>query len=159
MKEFCFLITDKNHFVYYASANSSDIFDKNDLELTDTKWLDSITSPTPNFFSEVIRNEVEELGFFNGYISVSNNGKLWFCDYGKRYDTDGKHIGYDLVINKTADSATEYMKHFYANLEQKAKSRGESSAYELYKEEKSVIEQTVGTDFNEFITALQADYE
>ena len=68
-----------------------------------------------NFFSEVIRNEVEELGFFNGYISVSNNGKLWFCDYGKRYDTEGTHIGYDLVINKTADSATEYMKHFYAN--------------------------------------------
>lgn len=158
MKEFCFLITDNNHKVYYASNSSDTIFDISDIELIDRTWLDLISEPTPSFFKSIIKKEVETTGFFNGYISVSATGKLWFCDYGKRYDTNGKHTGYDLVINKTADSATEYMTHFYANLNEKVQG-SQQSADELYNEEKEIIEKTVGTDFNEFITALQVAHE
>lgn len=152
-----FLITDKQHKIYYASEGCEKIFGISPRQLSNNSWLDRICAPTPDFFSSFIVSDVKEHGFYNGFLSFQTNSSLWFCDYGKRYDVDGNQTGFDLIVNDTSNGARDYMNHFYDNLKQLIKSNPSTPADQLYKLEKLKIQEAVGTHFNEFMIALQAE--
>jgi len=152
-----FLITDKQHKIYYASEGCEKIFGISPQKLRDSTWLDKICSPTPDFVPKFIVKDVKENGFYNGYLNFRHNAPLWFCDYGKRYDVNGNHIGFDLIINDTSPGARDYMNHFYDNLQQQIKSNPSVPADTIYEKEQNKLQQAVGTHFNEFMIALQAE--
>ena len=152
-----FLITNKQHDIYYASEGCEPIFGIPPQQLSNTRWLTRICSPTPKFVPDFIIDDVKEHGFYNGYLNFRQNSPLWFCDYGKRYDVNGNHIGFDLIINDTSSGARDYMTHFYENLQQAIESNPAVPADSLYRQEKAKIQEAVGTHFNEFMIALQAE--
>lgn len=157
MADYCFLITDKQHKVYYASDKASLYFGKPVEQLHNTPWLEQITTTHKSLIKDIILHDIQQDAYFNGFIHLDYE-QLLFCDYGKRYDADGNHIGYELMLNPAPDSAAEYMNHFYQSISDKCTEQ-KSNPVAIYREEKVQIEHNVGSDFNEFLIALQADDE
>lgn len=159
VKGFVFIITDKQHNIYYASDNVKEVFGIPYSQLKKASWIDYIKGPTPQFIKQLIEYDLKSMNFFNGYLSFQNDNQLWYCDYGKRFDVNGNQTGYDLVITHVNKDASDYMGHFYQNLEQKVSDSPNNSAIAVYQEEQALIQKNVGTEYHEFLLALQADYE
>ena len=113
MVGFCFLTTDKNHNFYYASANLKDFFKQN---IQDKNCFSYVSAPERSCFHQLVEHDIKTEGFFNGYMRLGSTPDYWFCDYGKRYDIDGNHKGYEGLIYSVAKPVSDYMTHFYQNL-------------------------------------------
>ena len=161
MEGFCFIIADKQHRIYYASENAHLIFGKNSAQIKNQPWFSFIKKDwSKDYVKGIIQYELETNGFVNGYLNFGGvEDPLWFIDYGKRYENDGTHCGYELIITPTTPDASDYMKHFYQNLIEKVQASPNENPLDIYNNEKQLIEQTVGTDFNEFMLALQGSHD
>lgn len=153
MKDYCFLITDSQHKTTYASKKSEDIFKQKSSDLLGKMWIELVSSPTPEFIQDVIYDDIKNFGFFNGIISF--NSHFWFCDYGKRYDAQGKQIGFELIIRPTNSNAVNYITHFYQSINDKARANNHQRPADLFREEITQLSETLDTDYLEVLNALQ----
>lgn len=153
LNHFVFIITDLEHKVYYASNSLFSSLQLMPSEVISNNWMQFITFPTISFAESIIAADIQENGFYNGYLKFGDN--MTYCDYSKRYDPTGKQIGYELTITKTNEGAENYMMEFYENLSAKVSSQPELTVEQVYLEEQGMIKEISGTDFHEFMIELQ----
>jgi hypothetical protein len=152
VKNYCFLITDKQHKVTYASKKSEQVFHQTVSHLLGKEWVQFVSEPTPDFIKTVIRKDAET-AFYNGMLSFSD--AFWFCDYGRRHNSAGAHIGFELIISPANSNAVDYIKNFYQSIKGKSELDPKKDPVDLFYEEIEQLSETTGTDFLEVLTALQ----
>ncbi|NVK23573.1 MAG: hypothetical protein HWE10_01470 [Gammaproteobacteria bacterium] len=153
MEGFCFIITDKNHNIYYASDKLLELFSQTGN--SQKGCFDYVDFPTSKIFKQMVEHDISTVGYFNGYMKLKNSTEYWFCDYGKRFDNEGNHVGFDALIYTIPDDVSQYMAHFYNNLEQRVNDGSASSFLDAYIAERQLVSENMNTDFAEFMIALQ----
>tara|TARA_Y100000034_G_C6708003_1_gene312600 strand:- start:57 stop:536 length:480 start_codon:yes stop_codon:yes gene_type:complete len=153
-----FLITDTEHKLYYISQAAAKIFDTPVEKLVGNLWFSYVAS-SPPLVKKLAIHDLNKQGFFNGFIRLDSSPTLYFCDYGKRYDAQGNHIGYDMVLTQTNQEASDYVTHLYQGLEERLKQSPDLTAEQIYEQEKASVEQNVGSEFSEFLLAIQDKHE
>jgi len=156
VKQFGYVITDTSHKVYYTSRAFSEHIK---TKTSGKDFFSLLYSPSGQFSKEMILCDIDSEGYFNGYIQFNADDMFWFCDYGKRYDNNGKHIGYDVLVHQVNSELGNYMEHFYNNLKDKLNNDSISSMLDAYIDEKQMLSQMTNISFPEFMTALQDQYE
>jgi len=157
VSQICFIITDREHKIYYAPAEAEGIFNRPVSNIRNTVWFSHL-STEPELAQTLVLHDLKKQGFFNGFVSFSEQSALYFCDYGKRYDVNGQHIGYEMVLTSTSQDPADYARNFYQGILEQVKQSG-STPEQVYEKEKASIEQNVGTEFNEFLLAILEEHE
>lgn len=158
MSQICFIITDTEHKIYYACSHAERIFNSPLNKIRDLHWFNKISNES-ELCKRLVLHDINQQGYFNGFVSFSNLPDMYFCDYGKRYDVDGKHIGYDMVLTSTKADTAEYVKNFYQGIVERQKQNPDTPTEQIYEQEKALIEQNVGTEFSEFLLAILDEHE
>lgn len=153
MSQICFIITDTQHKVYYACANAERIFNLPQDKIRNHLWFEHLSSE-PELSKTLVLHDLKEQGYFNGFVGFSNLSDMYFCDYGKRYDVNGNHTGYDLVLTSTNSETAQYVKNFYQGIVERLAQNPNTPAEQVYEQEKASVEQNVGTEFSEFLLAI-----
>ena len=156
MEGFCYVITDKNHSIYYASSQLTQLINSKTSQVS---YFSLIEEPKPSLFKQLVEQDIKDEGYFNGYMRLTNLPNYWFCDYGKRYDNNGQHIGYEALIHPVSEGLAEYMTHFYQGLTQKSEAIPDMSLLDAYIDEKKLLCEITDSTFPEFMLALQDQYE
>lgn len=158
MSQICFIITDTEHRVYYACDNAERIFNNTLGNIKDQIWFKNLSNQS-KLSKDLLLHDLKQQGFFNGFVNFSDSNTMYFCDYGKRYDVDGKHIGFDMVLTSTKSDTAEYVSNLYQGLIDKVSQNPSTPIEQIYEQEKSSIEQNVGTEFSEFLLAILDEHE
>lgn len=158
MSQICFIITDTEHKVYYACAHAEGIFHTPLSNITGSIWFNHL-SDRSKLSQELALHDISQQGYFNGFINFSGSEDMYFCDYGKRYNVDGEHIGYDMVLTSTKADTAQYVANFYQGLSEQVKQNPNTAIEQIYQQEKLSVEQNVGTEFNEFLLAMLDEHE
>ena len=158
MNSIFFLITDTEHKLYYVSEAATHLFAKPVNNILGSSWFSYISS-SPALTKQLVLHDLSKQGFYNGYIRIENSPTLYFCDYGKRYNATGEHIGYEMVLTITNQEAADYISHFYQGIEQQIQQNPKTPVEQIYEQEKASIETNVGSEFSEFLLAIQDKYE
>lgn len=158
MSQICFIITDTEHKVYYACDNAERIFNTPLSKIKNHIWFNSLSSQS-KLSQNLVLHDLNQQGYFNGFVNFLDSSSMYFCDYGKRYDVDGKHIGYDMVLTSTKTDTAEYVAHFYQGIQERVKQNPNMPIEQIYEQEKTLIEQNVGTAFSEFLLAILDEHE
>lgn len=158
MSQICFIITDMEHKVYYACNNADSIFKQPTKNIQSSSWFNHL-SPQTDLAKSFVLHDLKQQGFFNGYVTFSDDPQMYFCDYGKRYDVNGNQIGFDMVLTTANQETADYFNNFYQGIEQRVKQDPSTSVESVYQLEKESIEKNVGTDFSEFLLAILEEHE
>ena len=158
MSQICFIITDIEHKVYYACSSAEQIFNAPLSKIRNTLWYSHLSND-PELSKNLILHDLGKQGFFNGFVSFSNQSDMYFCDYGKRYDVNGNQTGYDMVLTSTKPDTAEYVRNFYQGIVDRVKQNPDTPVEQVYELEKESVEQNVGTEFSEFLLAIMDEHE
>lgn len=144
--------------MYYACVNAERIFNIPLDKIRDSLWFSHLSNE-PELMQNLVVHDLQQQGYFNGYVSFSGSEQMYFCDYGKRYDVDGNHIGYDMVLTATHQDNSDYVRNFYKGIVERVKQDPNLPIEQAYENEKKLVEQNVGTEFSEFLLAILEDHE
>lgn len=158
MSQICFIITDIEHKVYYACNNADSIFKRPAKSIQNSSWFSHL-SPQTELAKSFVLYDLEKQGYFNGYVTFGDDPQMYFCDYGKRYDVDGKQIGFDMVLTSANQETADYVYNFYQGIQQRVNQDASASVETVYQKEKESIEKNVGTEFSEFLLAILEQHE
>lgn len=153
MNQICFIITDTQHKVYYACAHAEQVFNLPLDKIRNSLWLSHI-SDNPELTTKLIQHDISKQGFFNGFVGFADTAPMYFCDYGKRYNVTGDHIGYEMVLTPASTDTSEYIKMFYQGIVERSEQNSGQTIESIYEQEKASVEQNMGNEFSEFLLAM-----